>query len=338
MTMSAGRQIAIAITGLCALAPASASAALVGNASNAQDVWEAMSDIEPIAAQIVGGNAAQLAESDTALAGFPRQGSTFQVFSTGDATLADDPGSATTTGTDFETESANPSSFFDQGSGAVVYDQVAFKATIPVPEKFNCLTADFGFLTDETSPEAVDTGRDSFMFETSQTSSLGVPSFINAQDAALSTALSTENAAGTTYDSGTTRLRAYQPVQEGIVNVLFYTWDAGDGFLDSAAFVDRVVLDKNPDCTAGYGLPIPTTEITKKPPRKTDKRRATFEFKSPSDPESTFECSVDNQEFATCPSPFTTAKLARTRHTFQVRAVLEGREDASPAKATWTIK
>jgi hypothetical protein len=55
-------------------------------------------------------------------------------------------------------------------------------------------------------------------------------------------------------------------------------------------------------------------------------------------PEATsFECSLDGATFAACASPQTYTDLARTRHTFAVRAVTEVGSDPSPATAAWEV-
>ena len=79
------------------------------------------------------------------------------------------------------------------------------------------------------------------------------------------------------------------------------------------------------------------TRIDKGPKKKTRKKRATFEFSSPS-AGATFECEVDGgKAFTPCTSPFTT-KVKKGKHTFKVRAVLGGVPDGSPAEYKWRVK
>jgi hypothetical protein len=81
----------------------------------------------------------------------------------------------------------------------------------------------------------------------------------------------------------------------------------------------------------------PETTITKAPKKKTKKRRATFEFTSPT-PGVTFECELDGgKAFTPCTSPFT-VKVKKGKHSFKVRAVLNGVPDGSPAEHTWRVK
>ena len=63
----------------------------------------------------------------------------------------------------------------------------------------------------------------------------------------------------------------------------------------------------------------------------------TFKFTS-SEPNSTFECSVDGEPFHVCTRPFTTHHLADGQHTFAVRAIdAAGNVDPTPAQRTFTV-
>lgn len=80
----------------------------------------------------------------------------------------------------------------------------------------------------------------------------------------------------------------------------------------------------------------PDTKIDKGPKKKTRKKRATFQFSSPT-PAVSFECSVDGKPFTPCTSPHT-VKVKTGKHRFRVRAVLDGVADGSPAEYTWKRK
>jgi hypothetical protein len=80
----------------------------------------------------------------------------------------------------------------------------------------------------------------------------------------------------------------------------------------------------------------PDTTITKGPKKKTRKKKAKFEFSSTT-LGVTFECSVDGKSFEACSSPFV-VKVKKGKHTFEVRAVLGGVPDGSPAKQSWKVK
>jgi hypothetical protein len=75
--------------------------------------------------------------------------------------------------------------------------------------------------------------------------------------------------------------------------------------------------------------PAPETTITKGP-KKTRKARPKFKFSS-TDPAATFQCRLDNGQFAACASPFRTPKLRPGKHKLKVRAVGAGGTDATPA-------
>ena len=108
-----------------------------------------------------------------------------------------------------------------------------------------------------------------------------------------------------------------------------------------------VNADIEPDCD-GDGLgdesqdsavdcAPPETTITTRPKDKTKKKTATFEFSS-NEPGSSFECSLDNGQFAGCTSP-ASLKVKKGRHSFAVRSTDgAGNVDASPATAEWKVK
>jgi hypothetical protein len=84
-------------------------------------------------------------------------------------------------------------------------------------------------------------------------------------------------------------------------------------------------------------LTAPETDITSGPAGPTNDPTPTFGFSS-SEPDSTFECSLDAGAFAPCPSPFRTPELTPGQHTLAVRAVdAAGNADPSAAGRTWTF-
>ncbi len=93
------------------------------------------------------------------------------------------------------------------------------------------------------------------------------------------------------------------------------------------------------------GHDSPETTIAKHPSKKLKttkkKAKASFEFAS-TEPDSSFECSLDRNAFASCHSPMTVKTKATAKakkHTFEVRATdLLGNEDLAAAKWTWTVK
>ncbi len=82
----------------------------------------------------------------------------------------------------------------------------------------------------------------------------------------------------------------------------------------------------------------PETTIGSHPKPKTKSRKGSFSFSS-SEAGSTFLCSFDGQPYAACSSPFTTPRLARGKHRFDVIATDPlGHRDASAATFFWKVK
>ena len=81
----------------------------------------------------------------------------------------------------------------------------------------------------------------------------------------------------------------------------------------------------------------PDTSIDTAPPATTTEQSATFTF-SASEEGSTFECTLDDGDFAACASPVDHVGLAIGAHTFAVRAIdAAGNVDPVPAVAQWTV-
>ena len=122
------------------------------------------------------------------------------------------------------------------------------------------------------------------------------------------------------------------------------TIDAGDnGFAISAGDIDgdtRIqgdAVDIGADEVDGAA---PETTITKKPPKRTTKKRAKFEFESPDADADGFECKLDGKPYVACNSgKFTARNLKPKKHTFRVRAGDSfDNVDPTPAKHTWKVK
>ena len=94
------------------------------------------------------------AVSSTRLAGFPTNGSTFGILSTGNARLADDPNDSPSSGS----ESRGPSI-----RGA--RDVVIMRVDLRVPSGANCLSFDFRFLSEEYPEFVGDLFNDAFIAE-----------------------------------------------------------------------------------------------------------------------------------------------------------------------------
>jgi hypothetical protein len=81
---------------------------------------------------------------------------------------------------------------------------------------------------------------------------------------------------------------------------------------------------------------LPDTTVTAGPTGWTRDSTPTFSFVADT-AGATFECRVDDTDFAPCSSPHTTATLSDGPHTFTVRAVVAGFPDATPATRTLTV-
>ncbi len=122
--------------------------------------------------------------------------------------------------------------------------------------------------------------------------------------------------------------------------------EASDDTDDSAADF-TVTTEKTPRpnsetptekaCGGGGGGDAPDTSIDKGPKKKTSKTSAKFKFSSP-DKGADFECSLDGKKFKGCSSPLKLKSLKAGKHTFEVRAVVGGTEDESPASYKWKVK
>lgn len=86
------------------------------------------------------------------------------------------------------------------------------------------------------------------------------------------------------------------------------------------------------------GEPVPPeTVITKKPRKRTKKRKAVFRFAS-EDPTAHFECSLDRIPFSACSSPLKLKRLKRGKHRFEVRAIdAASNPDPTPAQRKWKL-
>ena len=82
--------------------------------------------------------------------------------------------------------------------------------------------------------------------------------------------------------------------------------------------------------------PAPDTIITATPPNPDNATTTMFEFAS-SIPGGTFQCKLDNGNFAACTSPRTVSLNGDGVHTFVVFASNAGADDLTPARYDWTL-
>lgn len=187
------------------------------------------------------------AVSTTSLAGFPTAGSSYAILTSGDATLADDPNVA-----------GNSGAALGGGNvrGNTDFDVTILRIDLTVPSGSNCLTFDFRFLSEEF-PEFVGSSfNDAFIAEldtstwTTSGSTISAPNNfafdpsgdVISVNSSGQTSMSAANAAGTTYDGATPLLSASTPITAGAHSLFLSIFDQGDAVLDSAAFVDNLVI------------------------------------------------------------------------------------------------
>jgi hypothetical protein len=181
------------------------------------------------------------------LAGFPRDGSTYGILTSGNAALADDP-------------NTSPSSGANNGGlpvrGDTDYDVTVLRIDLAVPAGVNCLVGiEFRFLSEEY-PEFVGTQyNDGFILELDTSTWTTSGSTITAPDnfafdptgnvisinAAGVTSMTAAEAADTTYDGATPALTAATPIDPGPRSIFLSIFDQGDQVYDSAVFVDNLV-------------------------------------------------------------------------------------------------
>lgn len=181
------------------------------------------------------------------MAGFPTSGSTFAIITSGNAALADDPNDSDGDGLDWGTEATT--------IGPDVWDHQVVRVDLGAATG-NCLAFDFKFFSEEYD-EFINSGfNDAFIAQLNSwavsidpaSQMISAPGNFAAGagdvisvDGAGPSAMTLEQAAGSTYDGATLPLIARIPVVPGSTNSLYLTiFDQGDGILDSAAFVDNL--------------------------------------------------------------------------------------------------
>jgi uncharacterized repeat protein (TIGR01451 family) len=181
------------------------------------------------------------------LDGFPTDGATFAILTTGDASLADQPNSAGDSGAD------------DAGGnvrGGSNFDVSILRIDLDVPPLANCLSIDFRFLSDEFPEYVGSPFNDAFIAELDNSTWTTSGPTITAPDnfafdpsnnvisvnAAGATSMTAGNGVGTTYDGATPLLSASTPITPGAHALYLSIFDVGDRGIDSAVFLDRLVL------------------------------------------------------------------------------------------------
>jgi hypothetical protein len=218
------------------------------------------------------------------LAGFPTNGETYAILSSGDVNTV---GALLTnefenTSFEFEDHHSEPLSP-ERGPGAE--DWTVLKADVVVPGGDNCLAFDYRFLSEEF-PEFVGSEfNDAFIAEVDSTSWLveeggglgrpndfasspsGEPISVNGLG---ETAVNEAEAAGTYFDAATGLITTKTPITPGAHSVYLSIFDASDQIYDSAVFIDnlRFINESAATCKppTGQQLAIPGPTPVGSPP------------------------------------------------------------------------
>jgi hypothetical protein len=181
----------------------------------------------------------------------PTEGGTFVILSTGFAETAEAPNLS-----EFET------GILDGLDNSQDNDLVQLALRLQAPQDMNCASFDFAFYSEEF-PEFVGSEfNDTFTAELGGTNLIigetDVYAPLNfAFDTAgniisVNTVFGVEGDTATTYDGGTSLLRAQTPVQPGsAVDIVFSVQDLGDSYYDSAVFLDKFFWSVDANCGSG---------------------------------------------------------------------------------------
>jgi hypothetical protein len=194
------------------------------------------------------------------LAGFPLDGPGAALLTTGTADLAGVPDQAENASTGL---SGGPA----PGRGDTALDASVLRVDVEVPAGRSCLSLDFRFLSEEFPEYVGGIFNDAFIAELDATTWTTAGSDIASpgnfafgpQQRPVSvnglgdTAVSEEQAQGTTYDAATTVLRASTPVTPGSHSLYLSLFDQGDAQFDSAVLLDRLTTsaDSGTACAQG---------------------------------------------------------------------------------------
>ncbi|MFN8150908.1 MAG: Ig-like domain-containing protein [Solirubrobacterales bacterium] len=115
------------------------------------------------------------------------------------------------------------------------------------------------------------------------------------------------------------------------------TYSADSGYEGADSFEVEVNDGYNGIDTATITIQVKnTTKIDSGPNGPHNSANANFTFSSP-EVGATFECSLDGAPFSTCTSPQSYTGLSESAHTFEVRAVVSGNPDPTPASRNFTV-
>jgi LPXTG-motif cell wall-anchored protein len=185
---------------------------------------------------------------NSTLGGFPTQGSSFGILTTGDVNSATDAPPSTDTGT--TTDDGG-----DNVRGDTDFDVSILKINFTVGEGMNCLSFDFRFFSEEYPEFVGGIYDDAFIAEldnstwTTNGPAISAPNNFAFDPAhnpiSINAAGATSMVAGpldTTYDGATPTLTASTAVTPGDHSLYLSIFDQGDNRFDSAVFLDNLIV------------------------------------------------------------------------------------------------
>jgi hypothetical protein len=197
--------------------------------------------------------------ADSPLAGFPTEGSTFTLLTTGDAMEADDPATADVTstrdddlGTDWDTTFGNIT---------------RLRLELEVADNATCLTFDYKFLTEEYGEATVLNDRFFAALLEDPSGPLASARQFLQNNSSVPALLSPAAAAGTPYDAATATIRAAVPIPSPRLGLTFTIEDGTDGIADSAVFLDNLQAGTPIGGTCSGGVALDHHEVTITPRR-----------------------------------------------------------------------
>jgi Tol biopolymer transport system component len=276
-TASAASFVALALAGLTGVAYA-AIAEVPGTAEGANTIAQTIraGDLQVTGSFLLvpTAGAGPNGTANHPLGGFPTDGSSFAILTTGSASLAGEPNTRGDSGVSL---AGGP-----RTAGGSDRDVTILKIDFTAPAGANCVGFDFKFLSEEF-PEFV--GRqfnDAFIAELDDSTWSTEGSVITAPNnfafdpagnpisvnATGTTSFSAANAEGTTYDGATAVLRASTQVTPGAHSLFLSIFDQGDHIYDSAVFVDNLVVGSvpNPETQCVEGARGATIELATQQP------------------------------------------------------------------------
>lgn len=212
------------------------------------------------------------------LAGFPTEGSTFGILTTGDVNFADDANTEPNTTADDHGDNG------DVARGNTDFDVSVLKIDFTAAAGMNCIRFDFRFFSEEFEEFVGSDFNDAFIAEldtsdwTTSTNDIMAPHNFAFDPAGKEISINaagntsmTGDPNGTTYDGATPVLTAAHTVTPGPHSLYLSIFDQGDHRFDSAVFLDNFVIGHapNPDVQCAPGAAPKRFDLALAPPTAT---------------------------------------------------------------------